>query len=281
MRRLLLSIAALAFVFATPGPGQDREPAPERSPAPYTYARGDYDAALAAAEGAEQRREVLETRWKAIRLAAAHAHVVTDGAFHVSMQYWTSQWLSTGVWSVETEGDLARPVRRPGESTVLVRGDCLQPVHVTGGALIHVLGDLDAEINVEGQCEVLVGGDVKRGGRIVGDGIVRVFVGGDVHGAVRNAGSSTVWIAGSLAGEVATGTPSTKLHVMGDVSGAIAPAGEASLLQVEARGHVPWRVLAATAGRDYTEFEASVGSSDRPAGLYANRLATWVIHRQR
>jgi hypothetical protein len=34
---------------------------------------------------------------------------------------------------------------------------------------------------------VLVGGDIKKSGNVRGDGIVRVFVGGDVHGPFRTS----------------------------------------------------------------------------------------------
>ena len=222
---------------------------------------------------------MLGSRWKAIRLAVAHSHIVKDGAFHRSMAFWKGGYLGTGSWTVSADGDLTKAVRQDVEATVLVHGDCLQPVSVTKGALIHVLGDLSAEIHVQGHCEVLIGGDIKKSGSVRGDWIVRVFVGGDVHGSI--VGCSKVWIAGNLNGEVATGTPSTDLHVMGDIVGRISPVGEAALLSVEAQGHVPWRVLVQTAERQYTEFQATVGSSDRPAGLYATLLATWVIHEQR
>jgi hypothetical protein len=285
MRRSWLSILALLLATASPGPGQETQrsvPDRPRASPPYTYRRADYAADLAAAKDPARRLEVLEKRWKAIRLAVAHAHVVSDGAFHSSMALWTSKFLITGDWTVRTDGDLTKAVREDRESTVLVRGDCLRQIGITGGALVHVLGDLGAEISVEGHCEVLIGGDVRKDGIIRGDGIVKIFVGGDVHGSIRNVASSTVWIAGNLGGEVATGTPSTDIHVMGDIVGGIAPAGDdAALLSVEARGHVPWRVLVKTSERAYTRFEGTIGSSDRPAGLYANRLATWVIHEQR
>ena len=283
MRRTCLSGLALVLAFASPGCEKTKRPIPHftRGAPLYTYKRADFSSDLAAAKNAAQRLDVLGSRWKAIRLAVAHAHVVKDSAFHTSMAFWTSEYLSTGSWTVSADGDLIKAVRQDAEATVLVHGDCLQPVSVTKGALIHVLGDLSAEIRVEGHCEVLIGGDIKKSGSVRGDGIVRVFVGGDVYGTIQNVGSSTVWIAGNLNGEVATGTPSTDLHVMGDIVGRISPVGEAALLSVEARGHVPWRVLVQTAERQYTVFQATVGSSDRPAGLYATSLATWVIHEQR
>lgn len=270
MRRACLSIVALVLVLAQPTRGDP----------PYTFKRADYVAKLAAAKNDLQRLEVLTDRWKAIKLAVAHAHVVTDNAFHRTMALWTRKYLSTGTWTVNTGGDLTKPVRG-NAATVFVHGDCRKPVHVTNDALVHVFGNLTSEIKVQGHCEVLIGGDITKTGSVRGDGIVRVFVGGHVHGAVRNGESSTVWIAGNLHGEVGTGTPSTDLHVMGDIVGKIGPVGDTALLSVEAHGFVPARVILTTAQHKYTEFHATVGSSDRPAGLYAIGQATWVIHAQK
>ena len=148
MCRTCLSIVAFVLAIASCQETQRSTPGCKLGAPLYTYKRADYCSDLAAAKNAAQRLEVLRSRWKAIKLAVAHAHVVTDRAFHTSMAFWTSKYLSTGRWTVSADGDLTKAVREDGEATVLVHGDCLQRVSVTKGALIHVLGDLSAEISV-------------------------------------------------------------------------------------------------------------------------------------
>jgi hypothetical protein len=126
-----------------------------------------------------------------------------------------------------------------------------------------------------------------------GDGITAAFVGGDLLGTIRNRGSGFIWVNGHLRGEVGTGEPMTQVHVMGDFTGTLKPAGkEAALVALDVRGFAPYAALEGALKYDYTEFRASIGESDRPAGFYpppadlavleARRcFPRWVIHRQR
>jgi hypothetical protein len=44
---------------------------------------------------------------------------------------------------------------------------------------------------------------------------------------------------------------------------------------IEVGGHMPFASLGATAAVAYTEFNASVGRSDRPAGFSRTKRLTW------
>jgi hypothetical protein len=171
------------------------------------------------------------------------------------------------------------PLTLTEEDTVLEVADCLADVVAPHGSVIHVYGDLRARVTVSGQCEVVVAGDVGPEGAIDGDGIVRVFIAGNLRGAVRNRGSSRVWVRGDLCGEVDTGSPSTQLHILGDCRGAIRPTAKPSLLYLEVGGFMPFELLERTAAVGYTEFNAVVRKSDRPAGIYP-APAVWEMFKQ-
>jgi hypothetical protein len=100
-------------------------------------------------------------------------------------------------------------------------------------------------------------------------------------GCLRNQGSCTAWVEGHLRGEVWTGHPSSHLHVRGDCSGAIRPTDKPSLLFIEVGGFMPYASLERTAAVGYTEFNASVGKSDRPPGLYPVRSVCEALRRHR
>jgi len=279
----LLAIAcALGCVSAgrAQPPGSQR-PSPATTSTPYTYDRSAFAADIEASKGGERRTELLARRWEAIKLAVAHVHVVQDMSFFRTIALWQRGFLSTRQWTGNVEGDLTAPLVLDGKNSILVKGDCLQRIVSPDDALVHIYGDLNAEVSVAGQSEVVIAGDVKPNGSIRADGIVRVFVGGDVYGPIRSLRSLTVWINGNLTSELSTGTPVTKVHVMGDAIGAIVPAQKAALLYVEVRGFAPWRLLSEAAQQNYTQFNATIGTSDRDPGMYpggANGM--WVVHRR-
>lgn len=231
-----------------------------------------------------------KTRWESTVLAVGHAHATMDTAFSESMQYWESGWLFTGTWTHIERGDLKEPLKLEGPASILIEGDCLADISVAGDALIHILGNVSAKIVVGEQSEIIIGQDVTAKGRIETGPIVRVFVGGNFDGVARESGS-TWWIVGSVRGQIETGAPHTCLHVGGDFLGTISPLDKAMLSMV-VKGFVPSKTLYSVADLAYTRFEASIGISDMPRGLYPRETGNphvdnrrhssrWVVHRQR
>jgi hypothetical protein len=247
----------------------------------YTYDRSAFASDIDASKDGNRRTELLARRWEAIKLAVAHVHVVQDQSFFRTISYWQRGYLSTRKLTGSAEGDLTAPLILDGKNSILVKGDCLQKIASSGDALVHIYGDLNAEVSVTGQSEVVIAGDVKPNGSIRADGIVRVFVGGDVHGPISSLRSLTIWINGNLTSELSTGTPVTKVYVMGDAVGTIVPAQKAALLFIEVRGFAPWRLLSEAAQRNYTVFSATIGTSDRDPGMYPSGAGgMWVVHRR-
>jgi len=298
-------LAAKDFQYAPPGAtlrdspfgfgaNEPQPPAPSAAgvnpaavgPAGYVLDRAAFAAQLAAARNDKERLVILAKRWNLVMLAVAFCDVVENMPFHSAMAQRRSGFLVTGGWSHRAAGDLREPVVKPNGGAILVEGDCLADVKIANGSLVYIYGDLGATLEVTGQCEVIVGGSIREGAGIEGDGIVQTFVGGDVAGFIRNRGSSMSWVHGSVTGEIGTGNPSTRLHVMGDFSGTLHPVGEASLLYLDVRGFMPSAVIEKTAAARYTEFNASIGESDQPRGFYpagGMRVGegSWAIHRRR
>ncbi len=238
---------------------------------------------LAASKDEPQRLQVLARRWNQIVLAVAHCDVARDMSFHSSLSYWRSGWLSTGTWTLHSDGDLVTPSGPMNKATALVRGDCRANITITGGGIVHVYGDLDATIKVSGQSNVVIGGDVKPNGCIEAAGIVRVFVGGDVQGRIRSEGSLEVWVHGDLDGEIRAGHPSTRVHITGDFRGDMEPLVVGGMTYLDVRGKMPYKAIQATARHGWTVFNASIGVSDMPPGLYPKSRAAhgfWVVHSQ-
>jgi hypothetical protein len=244
---------------------------------------------LAASTDEQQRLEVLARRWDQVVLAVAHCDVIGDMMFSRSVRHWQSGFLATGTWTIHSAGDLVEAKEQTAPGAALVRGDCRADISFASastfgrGSLVHIYGDLDANISVSGQSQVVIGGDITPNGSIDGNGIVRIFVGGDVEGRISNSGSMSVWINGDLNGEVLAGRPSSKLHVMGDFRGRMKPLAVASLAYLDVRGFMSTNDIRTTARRGWTVFNATIGRSDSPPGLYPKGQAAigfWVVHTQ-
>jgi hypothetical protein len=108
-----------------------------------------------------------------------------------------------------------------------------------------------------------------------------VFIGGDALGRLRSLGSCKAWIEGHLHGQVWTGRPSTELHVCGDCTAMVRPSEKPALLYLEVGGLMAYASLEATAAVGYTVFNASVGRSDRPAGLYPDKTVYEALRQHR
>ncbi len=175
-----------------------------------------------------------------------------------------------------------------GPASVLIKGDCRQNLSLPDGGLVHIYGDLAKTIEIGGQGEIVIGGSMLPNAAIEADGIHRVFVGNDLNGTIRSLGSLAVWLGGNFGGECHTGHPSTHFHVSGDVSGQFEPTREAALLYLDVDGFMPYETLKTTSKHGYTHFDASVGFSDRPPGIYPEEWAQlenrrnfcrWTIHK--
>jgi hypothetical protein len=225
-------------------------------------------------------------------LAVGRADVVAGMAFHSSMDYFHTGELDRQWWKdVRFLGPVRETFTLLERTFAAVDGDVIADVDLSGGGTLVICGDVRASIRTKGQCEVVVAGAVLEAGDLSGDGILHLFVGGDFAGKLRNRGSCTAWVQGHMRAEVWTGDPSTHLHVMGDCSAVIRPKDKPALLYLQVDGFMPYALLEAAAAVGYTEFNASIGRSDRPAGLYPARptyeaLAQhrsynrWVIHAE-
>lgn len=175
----------------------------------------------------------------------------------------------------------------PRDDQVIVRGDMDGEVTLENGSSLIVDGHLRGRVRSGGPCELVVMGDVKAGaGTSRG---ISLFVGGDMAGSLRTDGCSTVWVCGHLTGDIRTGNPVTRVWCLGDCAGSFVPE-RGGMLYLAVAGYMPSAALDEIATASYTAFQASVGESDQPAGLYPSperyqalarrrSYVRWVIHR--
>jgi cytoskeletal protein CcmA (bactofilin family) len=209
-----------------------------------------------------------------------------DHSFYRSRSYWQQGGLDgRKEWSLFETGDYYGPRTFHESNTAIhVGGDCRGNLTLQNGGLLQIYGDLSATVEIGHMGEVILGGSLLPGAAIEADGIHHVFIQGDLSGSIRSRGSLAIWVCGSLAGDVRTGNPSTHLYVAGDVSGQITPLNGASLLFLDVDGFMPYEILRSIGAHGYTEFDASVGLSDQPPGIYpADRAERcyWTIHGTR
>jgi len=209
---------------------------------------------------------------RALRLAVALADFRGQYGFWQSLRYWhgkapepTDDWL-------RSLRRLTTPMTITEERQIVELRDCRANLTAPDSTAVHVYGDLSARIAVTGQCEVIVAGDVLPGGSVHGDGIVRVYIGGTLHGEVINKSSSNVWVCGDLLGRIGAGKPSCQIHVLGHCLGAIEPTEDPALLYMEVHGFMPFAAVQRTAAVGYSQFNAVVHRSDCPAGFYPDRV---------
>jgi hypothetical protein len=147
--------------------------------------------------------------------------------------------------------------------------------------MLDAISIINEESSVLGDSEIIIAGDTRETASTSGDGILHVFVGGDVVGRLRSGGSCKAWIEGHLGGEVWTGHPSTELRAEGDCTAKIQPIEKPSLLYLEIGGFMAHALLESTAAVGYTEFNASIGRSDRFPGLYPDKVAEKALRQHR
>jgi hypothetical protein len=241
-----------------------------------------------------ERKAELARRWEAVKLSIGHAEMYLGmTAFHRSRRYWQRGEVgSANKWSILEHGDLYLPRAFNEEAAVLVEGDCRADLSLSGGGLVQIFGDLSSKIEIGDQGEVVIGGNFLPGASIEADGIHDVFVGDDLNGTIRSLGSLDVWVGGDFGGAGHTGHPSTHIHVEGNMTGHLEPTRKASLLLLDVNGFMSYAILESISRHGYTQFNASIGSSDRPPGIYpepavwaqmANQrhFCYWTIHATR
>jgi hypothetical protein len=280
---LLSAIMLFGTLAGYPQKKKSQAPQPPLRAAIDGFDNNQFAEALAKTQDKVQRLGIIARRWEAIKPVIAYINVMDNIKFYKSSAFWQYGYLQNGQWTGFSEGDLKDALLREGKTNILVKGDCLNNISSSDTALVHIYGNLNAELNLNGHSEVIIGGDVTSKGIIKAQGITNIYVGGNVEGSILNSSMSVVWINGKLRGEVTTGTPSTSIHIIGAVAGRIFPAKDAALLDLDVHGFMAWNLLAEIGKYPYTEFSASVGISDKPAGIYKSTgkgRGTWVIHNR-
>lgn len=259
-------------------------PAGESPAIPYVLNVDNYDSRLSQAADQKSRTAILEERWKEIKLAVAFCNVHSDMPFFSSLMLWNSGSRSWRKNADIIEGDLE--ANAPLEGAVLiVRGDVSGELESTADS-VHIMGDLRGSLHLQTNAEVIIAGNVSLDAIVTSLGSLDVFVGGDMSGTIDCEESQFIWIHGDLIGAIKTGSPITRLHVMGDYTGTVQPRDDPSLLYIDIRGFASSASMRTINKMKYTEFNASVGFSDQPPGTYPKRsimkmTRNWFIHTQR
>ncbi|HBE71814.1 MAG TPA: hypothetical protein DDW52_27030 [Planctomycetaceae bacterium] len=200
-----------------------------------------------------------------IQRRVAHIDVLGGMVFPLSISYW-SKGKSAKRW-VERPSQ-TEPVLIGSGDAIAVNGDSEALISAPEGGIVHVSGDLKSGLELGGHHEVILGGDVAEGTTIKASGFHDIFVGGSVHGKIVASGTSKIWIDGDFTGALMTGTPSTNVHVLGNFAADISSTDEPALLWLAIGGFASNATLVSIASVGYTQFNATVGRSDVPPGLY-------------
>lgn len=231
-------------------------------------------------------------RREELALAIGHADVAAEHGFSSAAAFFQGGPAAVGMrHCIRIEQSIAAPVTFDDKKFVEIDGDVCADVILAGSKLI-IYGNLAGNVQASGHSEIVIAGDLKPEAKITSNGIGRLFVGGDVVGKIESSGSYILWICGTLSGSVSTGQPSTHVRVGGDCSGAIRPLSNGALLYLQVEGFMPSAALQTLGSLDYTEFNATVGWSDVPAGYYpaqrhsrkesgGNSYNRWVVQRER
>lgn len=225
-----------------------------------------------------------------IQVRVAHADVMMDMAFHYSLKYWQRGEKESDPWLQRT-GD-SGAIFLEEKQAVTIEGDCLHQVSAPEGGTIIVCGNLYSTLDVNGFSEIIITGDVRPDGYIRAENSCHTFIGGRLEGTLQSADSTKVWIESDLSGLLKTGSPSARIHVGGDYTGRIIPHESASLLSLNVAGFAANDSLHRIMEYYPNRFNASIGVSDVPPGLYpledshrrnerGNCFARWSVQQQR
>lgn len=199
-------------------------------------------------------------------IRVAHADVILHMAFSNSVRRWHRE-TDEGDSLDYYPGDCERISVGVGKG-VEIDGDCSNGVLAPNGGLVHINGNLTSELTIDGHYEIVIAGDVSSEATIRADGFCHVFVGRNFSGTLIANGSTRLWIDHDFLGTIKTGTPNTEVHIGRNYVGRILPNFDAALLSLDIAGYASEESLTRIAGFGYTQFNASVGVSDVPPGLY-------------
>lgn len=263
-----------------PLPNHDKEP---DSKLVYQLDQNNFIQRLSNTKDKQERLKVLNERWEHIVLAVSHCDVITNHSFRSSIVFWQSGWLSKDKWSIDPVGDFVKLNDPPYEhANVLIPGDCLADMEITDGGMVHIYGNLDAKISIAGHSEIVIGGNITHNGSIHTNGIPRIFIGGNMNGTISNRRSSMIWIHSDFNGEIKTGRPTGKIHIMGDYHGSLSQLNIASGIALIVRGMMSSKSIKNATSQGYQMFYASIGKSDLPPGLYRTGFdGYYVVHSQK
>jgi hypothetical protein len=201
-----------------------------------------------------------------IQRRVAHLDVLGGMVFPSSLSYWHFSGDTEKRW-VERHSQ-TEPVLIGSRDALAVNADSDALISAPDGGIVHINGDLNAGLEIGGHHEVILCGDVAKEATIKASGFHHIFIGGSVYGKILVAGSSKIWIDGDFTGALITGTPSTNVHVLGNFSAAVSATDSRALLWLAVGGFASNASLVSIASVGYTQFHATVGRSDVPAGLY-------------
>lgn len=224
-----------------------------------------------------------------IQRRVAHLDVLGRMVFPSSVSYWRFNGDSEKRWverPYQTE-----PVLIGSGDALAVNGDSDAMISAPDGGIVHINGNLNSGLEIGGHHEVILCGDVAKGATIKASGFHHIFISGSVYGKIIVSGSSEIWIDGDFTGALMTGMPSTNVHVLGNFTADVSPTDGLALLWLAVGGFASNALLLAIAAEGYTQFHATVGRSDVPAGLYpegkgrrtterGNSFSRWCILAQ-
>jgi hypothetical protein len=196
----------------------------------------------------------------------AHADVAMDMAFPRSVAHWHGEDEDKRPWHMRVGG--CEPLLIGEHDRIVIEGNCTSRVSAPDGGIVHIHGDLLGAIDVSGHHELIITGDVGPEGLIEGSGFCHVFVGGKFSGVLQSTDMAKVWIDLDFDGTLRTGNPFSRVHIGGDYRGEIVPFDRASLLYLTVAGFAASFSLEKIASLGYTDFNASIASSDVPQGIY-------------
>lgn len=217
-----------------------------------------------------------------LALAVGHADVAAHMAFHSTTRYLHTGNIDNRFWEhVLKLSEVTEPLAVEDHSFVLVEGNVLADVVLAESVTLIINGNVRASIRTSNHCEVVIAGDVEEHLVMETNGIFHLFVGGDLKGTLRNQTSCKAWVEGNLTGPVWTGKPTCELFVLGDCAATIKPTINPALLFLMVKGFMPYELLESAGAVGYTQFNASIGKSDRPAGLYPDKITYDALAQHR
>ncbi|WP_430454271.1 hypothetical protein [Rhodopirellula europaea] len=223
------------------------------------------------------------------QLRVAHIDVLLDRPFNRSISHWRFPSESESRWS--RVGNQTRPILIGEHDALEIDGDSDALISAPDGGVLHINGDLNAGLETGGFQEILIRGDVSREAKIHADGFFHLYIGGSMNGEITTTDSSKIWVDGDFRGSISTGNPSTRLYVDGDFDGTVSAHDSPSLFFLCVKGFARHESIRSISSIGYTLFNASVGVSDVPAGLYpdgperrvtkkGNSYSRWCVLQQ-